>query len=192
MLWALPAGAIFQALDHLYIFRYTLLGKKQPPIPIPYPYEMDPLTDYLGCVNTQQFSRLYIIHALLDQMRKQAYGKIVIVTTDAGRVPTPRETMIGSAAAGLVMATKVMAGEFARWQIRVNCLSMTLIKDTPALKEVMASEARHVFQKAIDRARLGIPTAEEVAEAALFLASPQSDKITGQILSINGGLSFPG
>jgi hypothetical protein len=33
MLWALPAGAIFQALDHLYIFRYTLLGKKQPPIP---------------------------------------------------------------------------------------------------------------------------------------------------------------
>jgi 3-oxoacyl-[acyl-carrier protein] reductase len=153
---------------------------------------MDPLTDYLGCVNTQQFSRLYIIHALLDQMRKQAYGKIVIVTTDAGRVPTPRETMIGSAAAGLVMATKVMAGEFARWQIRVNCLSMTLIKDTPALKEVMASEARHVFQKAIDRARLGIPTAEEVAEAALFLASPQSDKITGQILSINGGLSFPG
>jgi len=32
-LWALPAGAIFQALDHLYIFRYTLLGKKQPPIP---------------------------------------------------------------------------------------------------------------------------------------------------------------
>jgi hypothetical protein len=35
MLWALPAGAIFQALDHLYIFRYTLLGKKQPPIPYP-------------------------------------------------------------------------------------------------------------------------------------------------------------
>jgi hypothetical protein len=34
MLWALPAGAIFQALDHLYIFRYTLLGKKQPPIPL--------------------------------------------------------------------------------------------------------------------------------------------------------------
>jgi len=33
-LWALPAGAIFQALDHLYIFRYTLLGKKQPPIPL--------------------------------------------------------------------------------------------------------------------------------------------------------------
>ena len=155
-------------------------------------HQMDPEKDYMDCTNTQQFSRFYSIRALLDHMREQDYGKIVIITTDAGRVATPRESLIGSAAAGLVLATKVLANEFSRWKIRVNCLSMTLIQDTPALKEVMASEARHVFEKALDRAPLGIPTPEEVAEAALFLASPVSDRITGQILSINGGLSFPG
>ncbi len=114
------------------------------------------------------------------------------MTSDAGRTPTPRESLIGSAAAGLVVMTKVMASEFARWQIRVNCLCLTLIQDTPAQRGVMATEARHVFDKVIERARLGIPNADDVAEAALFFASPQSDRITGQILSINGGLSFPG
>lgn len=155
-------------------------------------HEQDPLTDYVGCLNSQQFARLYTIRALLDHMREQNYGKIVIITSDAGRVATPRESLIGSAAAGLVTITKVLAGEFARWNIRVNCLSLTLIENTPAQKGVEATMAAHIFKKARERARLGIPTAEDVASAALFFALPESDRITGQILSVNGGLSFAG
>lgn len=154
-------------------------------------HELDP-NDYGGCLNTQQWARLYSIRALLDHMKQLNYGKIVIITSDAGRTATPRESLIGSAAAGLVLMTKALASEFARWQIRVNALCLTVIQDSPAFAAVMATEAHHVFKKALERARLGLPTPEDVAEAALFMASPESDRITGQILSINGGLSFPG
>ncbi len=155
-------------------------------------HEQDPLTDYVGCLNSQQFSRLYTIRALLDHMREKNYGKIIIITSDAGRFATPRESLIGSAAAGLVTMTKVLAGEFARWNIRVNCLCLTLIENTPAQKGVEATLAAHIFQKARERARLGIPTVDDVAAGALFFALPETDRITGQILSVNGGLSFAG
>jgi 3-oxoacyl-[acyl-carrier protein] reductase len=155
-------------------------------------HELDPSTDYAECMSIQQYPRLYTVRAVLDHMKKQNYGKILMITTDAGRVPTPRESLIGAAAAGLVLATKVMANEFKRWNIRVNLLCMTLVADTPALKDVMNSPARHVFEKVYDRVPFGIPTAEDIAEAALFFSSPETDRITGQILSINSGLSFPG
>jgi len=155
-------------------------------------HEQDPLADYEACLNTQQFARLYTIRALLDHMKEKNYGKIVIITSDAGRTPTPRETLIGSAAAGLVLMTKVMAAEFSRWNIRVNCLCLTLIEDTPAQRGVEDTKAKDIFAKVRQRAKFGIPTAEDVAEAALFFAGPETDRITGQILSVNGGLSFPG
>jgi|LSQX01.3.fsa_nt_gb 3-oxoacyl-[acyl-carrier protein] reductase len=156
-----------------------------------YFHEIDPY-DYGECLNQQQFARLYPVRALLDHMREQNYGKIVLVTSDAGRTPTPRESFIGNAAAGLVLMTKTMAKEFMRWNIRINTLCLTVIQDTPAFNAVMATEASHVFQKLVDRAKFGLPTAEDVANAALFLASPETDRITGQSLSINAGLSFPG
>lgn len=153
--------------------------------------DLDP-HDYVGCLNTQQFSRLYPIRALLDHMIEQNYGKIIIVTSDAGRTATPRESMIGSAAAGLIQMTKTLAQEFARWNIRVYALCLTVIAGTPAFDAVMATEAHHVFQKAVEKARFGIPSGDDVAEVASFLASPETDKLTGTIISVNGGLSFPG
>ncbi|HHV76388.1 MAG TPA: SDR family oxidoreductase [Syntrophothermus lipocalidus] len=153
--------------------------------------DLDP-HDYAGCLNSQQFARLYAIRALLDHMIEQNYGKIVIVTSDAGRTPTPRESMIGSAAAGLILVTKALAKEFSRWNIRVNGVCLTVIQGTPAFDAVMGTDAKHVFQKAVERAPFGIPTAEDVAEAVLFMASPETDVITGQVISVNGGLSFGG
>ncbi len=155
-------------------------------------HETDPLVDFAECMKIQQYPRLYIVRAVVDHMKKQNYGKILMITTDAGRVPTPRESLIGAAAAGLVLATKVMANEFLRWNIRINLLCMTLVADTPALRDVMNSPAKHVFEKVYKRVPWGIPTAEDIAEAALFFSSPETDKITGQILSINSGLSYPG
>lgn len=155
-------------------------------------HELDAANDFDECMKIQQYPRLYICRAVVDHMKKQNYGKILMITTDAGRVPTPRESIIGAAAAGLVLATKVMANEFRRFNIRVNLLCMTLVADTPALKDVMNSPAKHVFEKVYDRVPWGIPTAEDIAEAALFFSSPETDRITGQVLSINSGLSFPG
>lgn len=61
------------------------------------------------------------------------------------------------------------------------------------MKATMADPERaKLFQKTFDRAKFGVPEPIDVAEAATYFCSPESDKITGSVFSINGGLSFPG
>jgi 3-oxoacyl-[acyl-carrier protein] reductase len=137
--------------------------------------------------------RLYCVRAVLDHMIERRAGKIIIITTDAGRWPTPAECLAGATGAATIMATKVLAQELGRWQIRVNAISLSPIKDTPGFDYVIqrSPSLAHVFDKALAKQPFPV-TAEDVAEAALFFASDDSNAITGQILSINGGLCFPG
>jgi len=153
-------------------------------------HETDP-ADYLTIAKSQWWSRLYCIKAVLPHMITRKMGKIVILTTDAGIWPTPAESMIGGAGAAVMMGTKVLAKELARWQIRVNAVSMTAIKDSVGFQEAtkLSNSLAHVFKRAFEKQPFPI-TMEDVAEACLFLASPEADGITGQILSVNGGLSF--
>ncbi len=154
--------------------------------------DYDPTVDFEGVFRTQMWSRLYPIWALFPQMRQAGYGKIVVVTSDAGRTPTPREAFIGGCASALITVDKVLAMEWARYGIRVNTLCLTIINNSPAMEAVMATAARDVFKKTFQRAQLGIPESADVADAAQFFCSPETDKITGAVFSINGGLSFPG
>ena len=164
--------------------------------PLPFA-ETDPAS-YEDYIRMRLISRLYCIRAVLDHMREREYGKIVNVTTDAGRHPTPSESLIGAAAAGLIMATKTLAREFSRWRIRVNTVSTTLTADIPAYENfVRIRESGEVIAKAFKKieervplGRLNLP--DDVAYAILYLASPESDQITGMTLSVNGGISYPG
>jgi len=153
--------------------------------------ELD-VAQYPVCLLSQQFSRLYCIKAIAPHMKEREYGKIIIITTDAGRFPTPREMIIGSAAAGLIQAVKVIAKEFTRFKVRVNTICISVVENTPAYNRTMAGEARHIFAKATEKMPLGIPSADDIAGAVVFMACPESDKITGQTLSVNSGLSFVG
>jgi len=154
-------------------------------------HAIDP-KDYMAYVEGQWLSRLYCTRAVLDHMKERQSGKIIFLGTDGGRWPTPGESIAGGVGAALVMSTKVLAKEFARWQIRVNTICITVTRDTPGLDWVMSgSPAAKIFQKALERQPFPVYS-EDVAEVALFLASSESDKITGQIISVNGGLSFPG
>lgn len=156
-------------------------------------HEFDPAVDFEGVFRTQMWSRLYPIYALLDHMRENHYGKIVVITSDAGRTPTPRESYVGACAAALINADKVFAKEWARWGIRINTICLTVINNSLAMRETMADPERaKLFQKTFDRAKFGVPEPSDVAESVLYFASPESDKITGSVFSINGGLSFPG
>ncbi len=145
------------------------------------------------------FARLYTIAAALPHLRERGYGKIVVVTTDAGRVPTPAESLIGGAAAGLIFMVRAMAREVARFGIRVNAVSTTLTRDTPPWERWMrdheggSSEVLdRAFEKIAKRAPFGMNEPGDVAEAVLFFASPASDQMTGATLSVNGGISYPG
>jgi 3-oxoacyl-[acyl-carrier protein] reductase len=125
-------------------------------------------------------------------MVERKSGKIVFLGTDGGRWPTTGESIAGGVGAALIMSTKVLAKEFARWQIRVNTISISVTRDTPGLDWVLKdSPAAKVFQKALKQQPFPV-TSDDVAEAVLFFTSSESDQITGQILSVNGGLSFPG
>ena len=77
-----------------------------------------------------------------------------------------------------------LALEVSRHGVRVHCISPSFVADTPVF-EKHAARAGTAF----DRAGLGLPTPKDIAPMALFLCSPGAAKITGQIISINGGLN---
>ncbi len=141
------------------------------------------------------FPRIYPVHAALPALRARGGGSIVMVTTDAARHPTPGESLIGAVGAGIVLMTKALAREFARWNIRVNAVALTLTSDTPGWDRIFSKPGfeNRLFSKALERFPRGrAPTAEEAAHVAAFLASDLALQVTGQTVSVNGGLSFGG
>lgn len=128
-------------------------------------------------------------HAAVPHMIEAGSGKIVFIASDAGRVGSSGEALYSGAKGAVIAFSKAIARETARKGINVNCVAPGLT-DTPMLAEV--SEGNEKLMGAIIRSiplgRVGTP--EEVAKAALFLASSDADYITGQTLSVNGGLSM--
>jgi NAD(P)-dependent dehydrogenase (short-subunit alcohol dehydrogenase family) len=133
-------------------------------------------------------STLYCCHYALPLMPDA--GAIVNVASDAAKVPTPGEAVIGGAMAGIAMFSRTLAMEAKRRKIRVNVVTPSLVRGTLTYDRLMAdSFSRKLFEKAIERAHLGIPEAAEVAATVLFLLRPHSSRLTGQVISVNGGIS---
>ncbi|NMM04024.1 SDR family oxidoreductase [Paraburkholderia sp. RP-4-7] len=140
------------------------------------------------------FARVFPVHAAVPYLKVRG-GSIVMVGTDAGRHPTPGESIVGAVGASVILMTKALAKEFSRWQIRVNSVSLTLTSDTPSWDRIFGQEnfQNRLFSKLVERFPSGrAPTAEEVARVAVFLASEETAQVTGQTISVNGGLSFGG
>jgi 3-oxoacyl-[acyl-carrier protein] reductase len=146
-------------------------------------------------INAQFLSRLNCLHAALAPMVAQHYGKVIFITTDAGRTPTPGLSVSGAAAAGLMYFTRAGGKELARRGIRINCLSITVTAQTPAYENIVKMDPDTPLTKAYKKIeaktplRLTVPA--DIAKTAVFLASPDSDQISGTVISINGGLTFP-
>ena len=142
----------------------------------------------------QFLNRVFPVRAALAALRERG-GSVLLIGTDAGRHATVGEAMHGSLGAATIMLTKTLAREFSRWDIRVNCLALTFTAGTEAFEAVMARGdwLTTLYEKAVRRFPRGRPPlAAEVAQAALFLVSAQSTQVTGQTISVNGGLSFGG
>ena len=126
--------------------------------------------------------------ALLPQMIERSYGRIVNVSSDAGRVGSLGETAYAAAKAGLLGFTKSLAREGARYQVSVNCVCPGPT-DTPLLATT-PDRIREGLARAIPMRRVGKPS--EIAAAILFFCGPGADYVTGQILSASGGLTMAG
>jgi 2-hydroxycyclohexanecarboxyl-CoA dehydrogenase len=125
-------------------------------------------------------------YAALPAMKEAGYGRVVTFSSDAARVGTWGEAVYAGAKAGVIGLTKSIAREYGRAGVVANVISPG-VTDTPLM--------RHQDQTVIDKMirlvtlkRLGLP--REVAAPAVFLASREASFITGQVMSVSGGLTM--
>ncbi|NND75695.1 MAG: SDR family oxidoreductase [Ilumatobacter sp.] len=144
------------------------------------PEYMDTIVELnlMGPVNVTQ--------AMLPALTASGSGRIVNVASDAGRVGSTGETVYAGAKGGVIAFTKSLAREVTRNQIRVNCVCPGPT-DTP-LFAAQPEKMREALTRAIPMRRLAQPS--EIADAIVFFASDRSSFVTGQVLSVSGGLTM--
>lgn len=123
----------------------------------------------------------FVTRLLLPMMQYRKYGRIVNVTSVSGLRGLPGQANYSAAKGGLIAATKALAQEVARKKITVNAVAPGFI-ETDMTAELDAA----ALAKTIPMRRFGKP--EEVAKLVAFLASPDAAYITGEVVSINGGM----
>jgi 3-oxoacyl-[acyl-carrier protein] reductase len=121
----------------------------------------------------------------LPYLAKQG-GTIIGFASDAGRFAAPRQALVGGVFGGTMSFVRNLAVEVAREGVRVHCISPSYVENTAIFERVRAAGRAETAQK---RAGLGLPSPKDIAPLALFLCGPGATKITGQIISINGGLN---
>jgi NAD(P)-dependent dehydrogenase (short-subunit alcohol dehydrogenase family) len=149
-----------------------------------------PLEDIAGILTRQALPPMHLTRAVLPIMQQQGGGSIVNVASDAAKVATPGESVLGAAMAAIVMFTRVAAMEAKRNGIRVNVLTPSLIAGTPTAENVLRDGfSKALFEKAALLAHLGVAEPSDLASLVVFLGGPASARLTGQAISVNGGIS---
>lgn len=154
--------------------------------------QQDP-NDWDSMIALNLKAHIYCCYTILPHMAENKYGKIVLCASDAGRGGNPGEAVYSACKGGVISLTRTLAREMGRNNITVNCVSPG-ITDTPLSEEMSAKlEAAEKIREAVIKATPLRRTAkpEEIAYAYLFFASDESSDITGQTLSVNGGLLMP-
>lgn len=143
-------------------------------------------------VETELYAVMNAIRSVLPVMRESGYGRIVVVGSDSGKAGTAGDAASSAARGGVIAMAKAVARENAQLDITVNvvCPGPT---DTALLKDMLAADGltgkvMNGTVRAIPKRRLG--SASEVAAAVLFLSSEDAGYITGQALSVSGGLTM--
>jgi len=148
--------------------------------------ESDP-ADWDRAIQVNLYGVLHTCKAVVPVMAGQRAGTIVNLGSDAGRVGSSGEAVYSAAKGGVIAFTKSLARELARYQIRVNCVCPGPT-DTALFASFAGPGLREALTKAIPFRRLGQPA--DVANVVAFLASDEASYITGQTVSVSGGLTM--
>ena len=135
-----------------------------------------------------------VLHCVLPGMVERGGGKVVTIASDAGRVGSSGEAPYSACKGGVIALTKTLARELATKGIRLNVVCPGLT-ETGMLESFMQGagnpeKLREAYRRAVPVGRLGKP--EDIAGAVLFLASDDAEFITGQTISVSGGLTMHG
>ena len=128
-----------------------------------------------------------LAHAALPWLSKQG-GTFIAFASDAGRFAAPRQALIGASRAAIMGFVQNLATEVARDGVRVHCISPSFVDETRSVAQLAAQNPARLNQ-ARARAGLGLPTPVDIAPLVLFLCGEGARRITGQIISVNGGLN---
>jgi 3-oxoacyl-[acyl-carrier protein] reductase len=120
----------------------------------------------------------------IKDMSQQRYGRIVSISSVAAFMGNPGQANYGSSKAGIVGLTKTLAKEYASRGITVNAVAPGFIQT--GMTDVLPEKVKEEVKKQVPLARFG--TVEDVANAVIFLASPDSGYITGHVIHVNGGM----
>jgi 2-hydroxycyclohexanecarboxyl-CoA dehydrogenase len=131
--------------------------------------------------------------ALADLVAAGEHGRVISIASDAGRVGSFGEAVYSGCKAAIIGFSKALAREVARDKVTVNVVCPGPV-DTALLKSVGATEIGERIVSGMTRSipfrRLGTP--EDVAEAVAYFASHEARYVTGQVLSVSGGLTMAG
>jgi NAD(P)-dependent dehydrogenase (short-subunit alcohol dehydrogenase family) len=151
------------------------------------------LTGVFKDTTPEQYAAFYDLSAALFQrLARAAYphlarqgGTLVAFISDAGKFAAANQTIVGAARAAVIGFVRNLAVEAARDGIRAHCISPSYVAGSEVMKR-MGSER---MAKAEKRAGLGLPTAEDIAPVTVFLCGDGARRMTGQVISVNGGLN---
>ncbi len=137
---------------------------------------------------------LNLLHCVLPGMVERGHGKVVSIASDAGRVGSSGEAPYSACKGGLIALTKTLAREMASKNIQLNVVCPGLT-ETGMLEQFMQGapnpeKLREAYRRAVPMGRLGKP--EDLPGAVAFFASEDANFITGQVLSVSGGLTMHG
>lgn len=128
-----------------------------------------------------------LAHAALPWLTRQG-GCFIAFASDAGLFAAPRQALIGASRAAIMGFIRNLATEAARDGVRAHCISPSFVDNTRIARQLAQARPERM-DRARAKAGLGLPTPEDIAPLVLFLASDGARRITGQIISINGGLN---
>ena len=141
--------------------------------------------EWSSVINTNLSSVYNVCSAVVRPMIKARSGAIVNISSIVGLKGSPGQTNYAAAKAGIIGFSKALSKEVGGKNIRVNCIAPGFI-DTDMTKS-LSDNLKSEWLKGVPLGRAGSP--EEVAQAALFLVSEHSSYITGQVLSVDGGMA---
>lgn len=140
-------------------------------------------------VDINLMGQIHTCKVILPLMIENGTGKVVNIASDSGRVGSSGEAVYSAAKGGIISLTKTLAREMARHKLNVNCIAPGP-SNTPLIEEIGSYNEGIVkaLEKAIPFRRLA--EAQDIANAVAYFSSPEADYITGQTLSVNGGLTM--
>ncbi|QYF80932.1 SDR family oxidoreductase [Brevibacterium sp. PAMC21349] len=148
----------------------------------------DPST-WKRIIDINLLGQIHTCKEILPLMIENGYGKVVNIASDAARVGSSGEAVYSAAKGGVIAFTKTIAREMARHKLNINCIAPGPA-DTPLFQEIGSYNEgiASALEKAIPFRRLAQP--EDIASAVSYFVSEEAGYITGQTLSVNGGLTM--